>query len=89
MAMSVKRGGINLSIPTPFAVGAVNVVLIEDDPLTLVDTGANLATTFPDIEAALRGLGHELADLAAVDLLREGGVVVEEDVDGVRWFACQ
>ena len=31
-----------LSIPTPFAVGRVNCYLIEDDPLTLVDTGPEL-----------------------------------------------
>src|SRR5688572_18117813 len=28
-----------LRIPTPFAVGRVNTYLIEDDPLTLVDSG--------------------------------------------------
>ncbi len=31
-----------LPIPTPFAVGRVNCYLIEDDPLTLVDTGPEL-----------------------------------------------
>jgi hypothetical protein len=30
-----------LAIPTPFAVGRVNCYLIDDDPLTLVDTGPN------------------------------------------------
>jgi hypothetical protein len=30
-----------LAIPTPFAVGRVNTYLIEDDPLTLVDSGPN------------------------------------------------
>ena len=31
-----------LPIPTPFAVGRVNCYLIEDDPLTLVDSGPEL-----------------------------------------------
>jgi len=30
-----------LSISTPFAVGRVNCYLIDDEPLTLVDTGPN------------------------------------------------
>ena len=30
-----------LSIPTPFAVGRVNCYLIDDEPLTLIDTGPN------------------------------------------------
>ncbi len=30
-----------LPIATPFRVGRVNCHLIEDDPLTLVDTGPN------------------------------------------------
>jgi glyoxylase-like metal-dependent hydrolase (beta-lactamase superfamily II) len=66
MAIFAKRGVVNLSIPTPFAVGPVNVVLIEDEPLTLVDTGANLATTLLDVQAALRGQGHGLADLGRI-----------------------
>ena len=30
-----------LPVPTPFAVGAINAYLIEDEPLTLVDSGPN------------------------------------------------
>src|SRR6266540_3975926 len=37
-----REAGIHrLRIPTPFAVGRVNCYLIEDEPLTLVDTGRN------------------------------------------------
>ena len=37
-----RKAGIHtLRIPTPFAVGRVNCYLIEDEPLTLVDTGPN------------------------------------------------
>lgn len=42
-----------LPIPTPFAVGRVNVYLVEDDPLTLVDAGPNSATSLLELEAAL------------------------------------
>ena len=41
--MDPAEAGIHrLAIPTPFAVGRVNCWLIEDDPLTLVDTGPEL-----------------------------------------------
>jgi hypothetical protein len=33
-----------LAIPTPFQVGRVNTYLIEDDPLTLIDSGPNSGT---------------------------------------------
>ena len=37
-----RDAGIHcIPIPTPFLVGRVNCYLIEDDPLTLVDTGPN------------------------------------------------
>jgi glyoxylase-like metal-dependent hydrolase (beta-lactamase superfamily II) len=37
----VSDGIHRIAIPTPFAVGRVNVYLIEDEPLTLVDAGPN------------------------------------------------
>ena len=40
-----------LPVPTPFAVGRVNVWLVEDDPLTLVDAGPNSATSLTELEA--------------------------------------
>ncbi len=42
-----------LSIPTPFYVGDVNVYLIKDDPLTLIDVG-------PKTDAAAKALKSEL-----------------------------
>ncbi len=41
---------IQLSIPTPFYVGDVNVYLIKEDPLTLIDVGPKT----PEATAALR-----------------------------------
>ena len=55
-----------LTIPTPFAVGRVNVYLIEDDPLTLVDAGPNSGTSFDELQRALAALGHSLEDIELV-----------------------
>ena len=41
-----------IQVPTPFAVGRVNVYLIEDEPLTLVDAGPNSATSFDELTKA-------------------------------------
>ena len=42
-----------LRIPTPFAVGRVNCYLIEDTPLTLVDTGPNSGKSLDELEQQL------------------------------------
>jgi glyoxylase-like metal-dependent hydrolase (beta-lactamase superfamily II) len=55
-----------LAIPTPFAVGRVNVYLIEDDPLTLVDAGPNSGTSFDELQRGIAGLGHSLEDIELV-----------------------
>jgi glyoxylase-like metal-dependent hydrolase (beta-lactamase superfamily II) len=54
------------AIPTPFAVGRVNCYLIEDEPLTLVDTGPNSGKALDELTARLAGRGHELADLELI-----------------------
>ena len=48
-------GSTALAIPTPFLVGRVNCYLIEDDPLTLVDTGPNSGKSLDELE---RGAGR-------------------------------
>ena len=55
-----------LPIPTPFAVGRVNVYLVEDEPLTLVDTGPNSGTSLTRLEAALRERGRRVEDLERI-----------------------
>jgi glyoxylase-like metal-dependent hydrolase (beta-lactamase superfamily II) len=65
-------GGIHvLPIPTPFAVGRVNCYLIEDDPLTLVDTGPNSGTSLTSLEAALAGHGRRIEDLERIVLTHQ------------------
>jgi glyoxylase-like metal-dependent hydrolase (beta-lactamase superfamily II) len=62
----VSEGIHRIPIPTPFAVGRVNAYLIEDEPLTLVDTGPNSATSFDELTSGLAALGHALEDIELV-----------------------
>jgi glyoxylase-like metal-dependent hydrolase (beta-lactamase superfamily II) len=62
-APAAEAGIHRLAIPTPFAVGRVNVYLIDDAPLTLVDAGPNSGTSFDELQRGLAGLGHALEDI--------------------------
>jgi glyoxylase-like metal-dependent hydrolase (beta-lactamase superfamily II) len=55
-----------LPIPTPFAVGRVNCYLVEDDPLTLVDTGPNSGKALDALERALGDHGRRIEDLERI-----------------------
>lgn len=55
-----------LRIPTPFAVGRVNCYLIEDEPLTLVDTGPNSGKALDELGAQLGARGHSIEDVQLV-----------------------
>jgi glyoxylase-like metal-dependent hydrolase (beta-lactamase superfamily II) len=70
-APAAEAGIHRLAIPTPFAVGRVNVYLIEDEPLTLVDAGPNSGTSFDELTRGLAGLGHELEDIELVILTHQ------------------
>jgi glyoxylase-like metal-dependent hydrolase (beta-lactamase superfamily II) len=65
-APAAAAGIHRLAIPTPFAVGRVNVYLIEDEPLTLVDAGPNSGTSFDELQRGIAGLGHALEDIELV-----------------------
>ena len=52
-----------LRIPTPFAVGRVNCYLLEDEPLTLIDTGPNSGKALDELESQLAVRGHSIEDL--------------------------
>jgi glyoxylase-like metal-dependent hydrolase (beta-lactamase superfamily II) len=67
----VSEGIHRITVPTPFAVGRVNVYLIEDDPLTLVDAGPNSATSFDALTSGLAALGHSLEDIELVILTHQ------------------
>ncbi|HEX2016545.1 MAG TPA: MBL fold metallo-hydrolase [Solirubrobacteraceae bacterium] len=63
LARAAREGVHCLPIPTPFMVGRVNVYLIEDSPLTLVDTGPNSGKALDELERALADHGHSIEDL--------------------------
>jgi glyoxylase-like metal-dependent hydrolase (beta-lactamase superfamily II) len=62
-AAAAAAGIHRLAIPTPFQVGRVNAYLIEDDPLTLIDSGPNSGKALDELEQALRGHGYRVEDL--------------------------
>jgi glyoxylase-like metal-dependent hydrolase (beta-lactamase superfamily II) len=55
-----------IPIPTPFAVGRVNCYLIEDEPLTLVDTGPNSGKALDELTVRLGERGHSIDDLELI-----------------------
>ena len=67
-----REAGIHtLRIPTPFAVGRVNCYLIEDEPLTLVDTGPNSGKALDELQNQLSELGHSIDDIELVILTHQ------------------
>lgn len=65
-----------LAIPTPFAVGRVNCYLIEDEPLTLVDTGPNSGKALDELTARLEERGHAIGDIELI-------VVTHQHIDHI------
>lgn len=63
LARAAAEGIHCLAIPTPFQVGRVNAYLIEDEPLTLIDSGPNSAKALDELEQALGRHGHTIEDL--------------------------
>lgn len=59
---------IPLAIPTPFYVGAVNVYLIKEEPLTLIDVGPKTAEASEVLRAKLRQNGVGFADIRRIAL---------------------
>jgi glyoxylase-like metal-dependent hydrolase (beta-lactamase superfamily II) len=63
LAVAAEAGIHRLAIPTPFQVGRVNAYLIEDSPLTLVDSGPNSAKALDELEQALAAHGRAIEDI--------------------------
>jgi len=70
-APATAAGIHRLSIPTPFAVGRVNVYLIEDEPLTLVDSGPNSGSSLDELERQVAARGHRLEDIELLILTHQ------------------
>jgi len=66
LAEAAAAGIHTLALPTPFAVGRVNCYLIEDEPLTLVDTGPNSGKSLDELQQALARHGYEVEDLGLI-----------------------
>jgi glyoxylase-like metal-dependent hydrolase (beta-lactamase superfamily II) len=66
LAATALEGIHRLAIPTPFLVGRVNCYLIEDSPLTLVDTGPNSGKSLDELERALADHGRAVEDLELI-----------------------
>ena len=76
LAEAARAGIHSIPLPTPFLVGRVNCWLIEDDPLTLVDTGPNSGKALDELEQALAARGHRVEDLGLI-------VVTHQHIDHI------
>jgi glyoxylase-like metal-dependent hydrolase (beta-lactamase superfamily II) len=75
-AGAAAAGIHRIAVPTPFAVGRVNVYLIEDDPLTLVDAGPNSGSSLDVLERELAARGRSIAELERI-------VVTHQHIDHI------
>ena len=71
LARCAEEGIHVLRIPTPFAVGRVNAYLIEDDPLTLVDSGPNSGRALDELHHQLAEHGHSVDDIELIVLTHQ------------------
>ena len=71
LALAREAGIHRLALPTPFMVGRVNCYLIEDEPLTLIDTGPNSGKSLDDLERALAARGRRIEDLELIVLTHQ------------------
>ena len=76
LAEAAQLGIHCMAIPTPFLVGRVNCYLIEDDPLTLVDTGPNSGKALDELEQALAAHGRRVEELGLI-------VVTHQHIDHI------
>ena len=59
---------IPISLPTPFYIGAVNVYLVKEDPVTLIDTGPKTRDAIDAVRAGLRANGLTTGDIRRIVL---------------------
>lgn len=97
----VAAGISATAVPTPWPVGAVNVYLIEDDPLTLVDTGPYSDEALLCVREGLAERGYALRDIErivvthqhidhwglACPLVQESGAELHALAGLVDWFS--
>jgi glyoxylase-like metal-dependent hydrolase (beta-lactamase superfamily II) len=66
LALAARAGIQRLAVPTPFLVGRVNCYLIEDEPLTLLDTGPNSGKSLDELQLALAAHGRTIEELELI-----------------------
>jgi glyoxylase-like metal-dependent hydrolase (beta-lactamase superfamily II) len=66
LEQAALAGVHRIPVPTPFAVGKMNAYLIEDDPLTLIDTGPNYGRGLDVLSEAIAAHGHSIEDLGLI-----------------------
>jgi len=59
---------VPISLPTPFYIGAVNVYLIREDPVTLIDTGPKTKEAIEALRTGLKQAGLNVADVRRIVL---------------------
>ena len=66
LALAQRARIHRIALPTPFLVGRVNCYLIEDEPLTLIDTGPNSGKSLDELERELAEHGRRIEDLELI-----------------------
>src|SRR5215813_5473111 len=59
---------VPISLPTPFYIGAVNVYLIAEDPVTIIDTGPKTREAVEALREGLRRHGFRVSDIRRIVL---------------------
>ena len=59
---------VPISLPTPFYIGAVNVYLVKEDPITIIDTGPKTREAVDVLRAGLRQNGLTTGDIRRIVL---------------------
>ena len=63
LTVAAAAGIHRIAVPTPFQVGRVNAYLIEDSPLTLIDSGPSSERSLQELEQGLGARGHAVEDV--------------------------
>src|ERR1700691_3494430 len=64
--IEVAEGIWRIELPTPWPVGPVHAYLIDDEPLTLFDSGPLYDPAFAALDAGLAARGHRVEDLERI-----------------------
>jgi glyoxylase-like metal-dependent hydrolase (beta-lactamase superfamily II) len=55
-----------IELPVPFPVKTMNVYLVNEEPITLIDTGVKTNTSFKTLDDSLRRLGYTIEDIGRI-----------------------